>query len=790
MASPLGWFRRHQTGMMVVFGMVLMGIFGLGSVAMMIQPGQLSNSYGKETAVSWSEGNISKGKLENTRFLHFQTLRFLQALQQAALEKQGDKFYSALPRQMQIQSVVRPGSNPTPETIDATIMDRILFAKAAEDEGVAINDAMVNDYFARLAVDANFTERDLEAINRAVNGDQVELVEVRNHMKMELAAQQYQIMMVSGLPRVPNPTEAVESFTRLNQQIECSTYPVKVADFVSKVDEEPTIADLKKLYKEGKYQLAGQSMQKPGFKIGKRMKVQYLYADPSVFLENEMRKVTDAQVQEKYDELLAAEDGTVMEFIPPEETADPDDTGAESESNDPAPTPELESSDPEFGEAPSDDPAPAPETDPAPAAPEMVPEPSDTPEAAPADPESTGGTSVYPKSDRVVFTSLQQEEGETTEQTPEQPVEQLLELDPEPAATDAEQAESTPSGQTEGPSMLEDDGADEQQAPVLMRPKTLDAALAREIREKMVAGDALAKMKETVAIAQAEIQDHQLVLIEWEGLTDKEKKSVEKPTGVNIKELAETLGLQRGETELVTFGELLKDEFGSKFGKVEVTDSFGRKTNSREFIAVIIARRLDKLTLMESDVVVEAITNKNYVWWLSEKEDTLVRTFAEAEEDVREYWRFQRARELAIAEAKKIAEKINSGNTLLYESEYATDGQVTKTGDFTWFSNSGFARPKDVDNPGDGFMGVAFGLELSEAGAAFNETQEVAYVIQKIADAKRSQEELAQEFLSDWSKFQQIPGTISGLTDRLNREMQTKELERLIETYDINWVTQ
>ena len=87
-------------------------------------------------------------------------------------------------------------------------------------------------------------------------------------------------------------------------------------------------------------------------------------------------------------------------------------------------------------------------------------------------------------------------------------------------------------------------------------------------------------------------------------------------------------------------------------------------------------------------------------------------------------------------------------------------------------------------------MGVAFGLELSEAGAAFNETQEVAYVIQKIADAKRSQEELAQEFLSDWSKFQQIPGTISGLTDRLNREMQTKELERLIETYDINWVTQ
>ena len=193
---------------------------------------------------------------------------------------------------------------------------------------------------------------------------------------------------------------------------------------------------------------------------------------------------------------------------------------------------------------------------------------------------------------------------------------------------------------------------------------------------------------------------------------------------------------------------------------------------------------------MESDIVIEANTNKNYVWWLTEKEDTLVRTFAEAEDDVREYWRFQRARELAIAEAKKIAEKINSGNMLLNESEYAKDDQVTNTGDFTWFSNSGFARPVNVDAPGDGFMGVAFGLELNEAGAAFNKTEEVAYVIQKIADARRSQDELAQEFVTDWSKFQRIAGPVSGLIDRRNREMQTKELERVAEAYDINWVSQ
>ena len=87
-------------------------------------------------------------------------------------------------------------------------------------------------------------------------------------------------------------------------------------------------------------------------------------------------------------------------------------------------------------------------------------------------------------------------------------------------------------------------------------------------------------------------------------------------------------------------------------------------------------------------------------------------------------------------------------------------------------------------------MGVAFGLELNEAGAAFNDTEEVVYVIQKIADARRSQEELAQEFLTDWSKFQRMTGPVSGLIDRRNREMQTKELERVAEAYDINWVSQ
>ena len=869
MASPLGWFRRHQTGMLVVFGVVLMGIFGLGTVFTMITPDQLSNSYGKETAVSWSGGNISKLKLENTRFRHFQTLSFLEELQRAGIEKLGNEFRYGIPRDLMIRPVAPARGNVNPEMIDAAIMQRMLFAKAAEEQGVRVNDTMVNDYFSRLSGVAGFNERDLEAINRNANGDRVELVEIRNQMKMELAAQQYQIMMFTGLPTMANPTEAAKSFTQLNQQIECSTYPVKVADFVSEVDEEPSVADLKKLFKEGQYQLADQTMQRPGFKVGNRLKVQYLYAEPSVFMENEMRTVSDAEVQEKYDELVAAEDDSVMELIPPEATETPEDEGTDPDSDDPAPQLGLESSDPGMGQGeldpaptPEVDPAPAVEIDPAPAveidpapaveidpapavgvdpappigvdpAPAVGVDPAPAVEVAPATgvgapteggiievapivPAPTDGTSVFPKSDRFVFTSLRQEDAaveqqienviESTTQTADKVVEQVEQTEEAetiisdlkkrvepttPVFGDSKQAESTTTPDKTLDPMLDEEEQDEEQTPILMRPKTLDENLARVIRENMVAADALSKMKDAVATAQAEVQDKQFLFIEWEGLTDKEKKSADKPEGLDIEELAKTLGLQHGETELLTVGGLIQDDFGKKLGQVTTTDRFGRPSRSQQLFGVIIAQRLDKLTLYESDVIVESSLPKNsYVWWLTDKKDTLVRDFADAKDDVREYWRYQRARELAKAKADKIAKELNSGNTLLMESNYAKDDQVTNTGGFTWYSNSGFARPENVDNPGDEFMGEAFGLELNKAGAAFNDSKQIAYVVQKISNPKKSEEEHAEDFLTDWSKFQRISGPVSGLTERRNQEMQMKEMERIAEKHEINWVSQ
>ena len=62
----------------------------------------------------------------------------------------------------------------------------------------------------------------------------------------------------------------------------------------------------------------------------KKARIQYFFAKLDTFVENEMAKITDEQVQEEYNKLLEAEDNLVMQVIPNEkdETAPATDAGS------------------------------------------------------------------------------------------------------------------------------------------------------------------------------------------------------------------------------------------------------------------------------------------------------------------------------------------------------------------------------------------------------------------------------------------------------------------------------
>ena len=72
MASPLRWFRKYSYFFIVVFGVLLMAIFGLGSVVTGLNPGDLARSSTRENKVvaEWAGGELKESDVFNLRQKH------------------------------------------------------------------------------------------------------------------------------------------------------------------------------------------------------------------------------------------------------------------------------------------------------------------------------------------------------------------------------------------------------------------------------------------------------------------------------------------------------------------------------------------------------------------------------------------------------------------------------------------------------------------------------------------------------------------------------------------------
>lgn len=800
MASPLGWFRRHQKGMMVVFGMVLMAIFGLGSVAMMINPSQLTNPADKEVVVQWDGGKLTKTQVENIRVRHFAAKRFVQGVEMAARGKQENFFPAAFPINW-----LNEGNIDTRQA-DAAIVERYLLAERAKKEGMRVSDTMVSDYISLVHNMVNFGPADLERINMEVNGEHMDLVDIRRHLKMELAAQQYRFLLDRGFPITPTPTEAAELYSRLEKTIECTVMPVKVEDFISKVEGSPSNSELKKIFEKGQYLLEDSHPTKPGFKRAKRAKIQYVFAEFDDFLKAEMDKISDKQVQEEYDRLVEAKDSLVMEFVPPETTPD-----VLPGIDDPAPLPGTEGDD----AAPtppgdSDDPAPPPAK-----ADGTDENKSDTDSSS----ESTeGGSDEGDGSDKDLSLTVQsasqfvstgpqeeeegtnQEKAESTQEGTQKTDETTEAADPDSGDAATQETESKTTEQESGePKMLDESnqdsgdaalpGEDDQEIdnPVLMRPKPLDVDLAQLIRERMVSDRAMNLMKDQIAQAEADVREQQYEYQDWESLPDAEKKGTEPNITLDLKEMATRLGLQYGETELLNRVDLFESDFGGRRGIVEIPRQFGPPQRTTAPMADIVFANLERqVTYEPGEPVVQEGNKINFLWWPVEIAEMEVLTFADAKPDVLEYWKREQAKELALQHAQDLANSLNAKKERLLDAHPDTS---ENTGSFTWYS-TGFTQPTGVEAPGEEFMKTAFGLKMDESAGALNETGTHAYVVQKIFQDSRDDAQISDSLLSNWTKFQMIPPNVSGTVRQQSSRYRLKTREKIMEEMNVKWVSE
>ncbi len=306
----LAWFRRHSKVLMVVLGTAAMAIFGLGPVFdTLASRGLKENERAKEIVATWKGGDITRVDLDQMEMRHYQTQRFLMGVQQAAEKKKGDVVNSlAIPI-----SPIRDGQR---EMVDDQLITRFLMSERAKEEGMIVSDAMVNDYIDMLSGAVGFSERDLNEINDTVNNRYCSVTSVREQLKTELLANQMQLCCMTAVPIIPNPVESIEFYGRTMEQIECEVLPIEVEKYVGKVEGTPSAAEIKKLYEQGKYEFPDPTGQRPGFKIGRKLNLQYLIADYQTFLQNEMNKLSDEDVQTEYERLIAEKNELVLEPLP------------------------------------------------------------------------------------------------------------------------------------------------------------------------------------------------------------------------------------------------------------------------------------------------------------------------------------------------------------------------------------------------------------------------------------------------------------------------------------------
>ena len=727
----LGWFRRHAKVLMVVLGSAAMAIFGLGPAFDALSSPGRDTGDSKELIASWNGGEITRANLTLMEQRHYEAQRFLDALRKAAEERKGGEFQSlALPI-----SLINDGPR---ELIDEQMITRFLMAERAKQEGVVVSDAMVNDYIAIFSGDAGFNNRDLEAINDSVN-QYCSLQAVREQLKIELLANQMQLCTMTAVPIVPNPVESMELYGRTMEQIECEVLPIEVDKYVSKVTEEPTAAELKKLYEEGKYQFPDPTGEKPGFKIGRKVNVQYLIADYETYLQNEMNKLTDEEVQKEYERLVEEESDLVMEPVPLEDNAikinDP--TSSKTESNTAAPDDVTPTSDSEEGNGSSSEDAADSET---PA--------TETPSSEPA--EGDGDQSYRVQSSKFQFTS-------TRNAKPRQ-------QDPQYEGI----TESKETGSDEADSGKQDDevggigatvkdvesGSANQEVKIERKVKPLKDVV--DVVKRSMSEEAAAKaMEESLTKAGVVVRDHFGKRLRWE--TSNRKKG-EEPAPLDHEALAKKYNLIAKETGLVDDYELGQSQIGRIRELMNVMVQ-GRPAPRLIPVAQLVFNSFSGLNLYDEKTVSDNWgTKSSFLYWLADKADTRIPSFEECRPEVEKFWRSQKALSLAMAEAETIKKNVNdTGNKKLSELYFE---RAFPTGAFTWFTNMGSTRygsPMGVTGAGDEFMATAFSLAELEAGMARNERKDTVYVVQAITDSK-GVEEVGTDYLQNqYFKYKKIP---------------------------------
>jgi hypothetical protein len=723
MAHPFRYFRKHQKVFMAFAAIIAIIVFVAGDYFTSMM-GQGGGPNPNQVVATWKGGSLTAAELENLSQRRYFISEFLLRL---ASEGYNRVLAEGGTPQTTAPDFILPRGTKSRSVATGVISTRIL-ADQAKKAGMTVSDDVINHFLKEVSF-RRVNDSEIVTILQTIRqGSRRELEDlVFAGLRELLLANTYMSSYRSNYLNVL-PEQRWEDWRRINERISLEVAALPVSDFVKDVPA-PKEADLKAFYEQYKNNearvphLVGNTIlpsADPGFKIPRKVKLNYLLSDINAWSEKYRDSITDAEIADYYERnkrtQFVKSEGDSSEFDTELFQTTPPATSTET------PAEETESPTSETNEA--TEAAPAEET---PA--EEVEAP-----AAPADDESGSAT----RSNKFQLTALQVDavEADSEEAVKEATEEAVVEGQPE--ATDTETAETPAEDDADSAAESDEDEAKIEYVPLEEVKDTIRNKLARD---KAVV-EVRKAMDRVYAELDTEYKPYSFAVVSAKS----DKKELPKPPAAltNLKERAAATGLASEETVLLTQREMA-DTFVGKARDVQ-TDT--------QPVGLLAYADLN----LYQPLLAKDLDGNFYLVTKVEDIAESIPTFDEAKEQVEKQYKEREAAKLALKKAVELATESQKSGDSLKVALAGKPYEIINTDFFSFLTFGTTAAdmqqgPKLGDAPpleavGPDFMRKAFELKDKEVAALLNYDQSNAYVF-RLDRRESTPEELRNLFLKE-----------------------------------------
>ncbi len=745
------FFRRYQKTFIVVGGVILMFVFTVGDSLTAWMRSREDGASGRSpnaTAVTWDGGKLTERELDSLMTERQMVNRFVQMVYRAGLERAAMAGREDLaPRVQPIGLINEQWTRPE---LEQEVLVADVLARRGEKLGIKISDTAVTEYINELGR-GELGSDDIRAILSALNpaGRAPSADYIYSALKHELlasavarsygAGNSTQDMLAAELP-----INRWEQWKRVNDRVAIEAAAIDPATSLVDVPE-PTDQQLRDFYQEYKDRVDsivrlpdGTELPSsvPGFKIPRKVRVQYLRANYDEFVDRYAAEVTDEEIAKYYEEnkyrfveadsfddiLDDTSDEAPADEMDNEDSADNTTGGtaddpsmedaAESENADETDAQGQMDQDSSDGEQASGDSGEAAEDT-----------ANESGESAPADEDDNAGR-VADSPFRLVAYQEEAENG---------------------AESDNSSEEDDTTNAVEGESEMTETETEQEEVAYQPLEEVADK-IRRNIAEDRFFNEIDADMQAVVARLSPPFNRYLGAKLDAEAL---EEETPEPPEDlVNLAPIAKEYSLELEETGELNAIELRDTALGKSVGE--------QKYSGISMWQLMFAADVDMYEpVLSADV---GRFGDRYLAMKIADEPERVPPFEEIKDQVSKAWKMDEAAKLALEKAKETAKKAEESGLSL--KDYFVDNadvEVTTTPTFTQLTEGDVAptsgrpiyrlsQPSGVENVGPEFLSEVFKLKQGEVTAVPNFDKSIIYIV-RLADEFESTEQLRRDFL-------------------------------------------